>query len=106
MSEDIDTARTEKSNGGKAAKILYRPVGIVSSIVGGIVAGQVFKQVYKRVAPGHPHDAPTPLQSEYRMREILLASLLQGAIFSVVKAAIDRGGARVFERWTGEWPGD
>jgi hypothetical protein len=24
----------------------------------------------------------------------------------VVKAAIDRGGARVFQRWTGEWPGD
>ncbi|MFE5307295.1 DUF4235 domain-containing protein [Isoptericola sp. NPDC056573] len=105
MSEDNDVDRTEKS-GGKAAKILYRPVGIVSSIVGGIVAGQVFKQVYKRVAPGHPDDAPTPLQSEYRMREILLASLLQGAIFAVVKAAIDRGGARAFERWTGEWPGD
>ncbi|MFE6968060.1 DUF4235 domain-containing protein [Isoptericola sp. NPDC057653] len=105
MSEDIDDVRTEKS-GGKAAKILYRPVGIVSSIVGGIVAAQVFKQVYKRVAPGHPDDAPTPLQSEYRLREILLASLLQGAIFAVVKAVIDRGGARAFERWTGEWPGD
>jgi len=103
----------KKSSGGRAevkgkksAKILYRPVGLASSIVGGIVAGQVFKQIYKRVAPGHPDDPPTPLQSEYRLRELVLASLLQGAIFSVTKALIDRGGARVFQKWTGEWPGD
>ena len=65
-----------------------------------------FKQVYKRVSPGHRKDAPTPLQSEYPLREILVASLIQGAVFSGVKALIDRGGARVFQKWTGEWPGD
>lgn len=105
MSETSSVDRTEQQ-GGKAAKILYRPFGIMSSIVGGIVAGQVFKQVYKRVAPGHPDDVPGPLQSEYRLREIVLASLLQGAIFAVVKALVDRGGARAFESLVGEWPGD
>jgi hypothetical protein len=30
---------------------------------------------------------------------------MQGAIFSVVKTVIDRQGARLFERLTGEWPG-
>ena len=107
MSDDV-TAGTHppEKTGGKAAKILYRPVGLVSSIVGGLVAGQVFKQVYKRVTPGHRSDAPKPLESEYRLREILVAALIQGAIYAVVKALIDRGGARAFERWTGEWPGD
>ncbi|MCB7136119.1 DUF4235 domain-containing protein [Cellulosimicrobium marinum] len=95
-----------EKDGGKAAKILYRPVGIASSIVGGLVAGQVFKQVYKRVGPGDRKDAPTPLQSEYPLKEILLAAMIQGAIYAVVKALIDRGGARAFEKWTGEWPGD
>jgi hypothetical protein len=37
---------------------------------------------------------------------VLIAAAIQGAIFAVVKAAIDRGGARAFQRWTGEWPGD
>ena len=40
------------------------------------------------------------------MREVLIAAAVQGAIFALVKAVIDRGGARAFERWTGEWPGD
>lgn len=88
-----------------AAKLLYRPFGLAASIVGGLVASAVFKQVYKRVTPGHTPDAPGPLQSEYRLRQILTAAAIQGVIYSVVKTAIDRGGARAFERWTGEWPG-
>lgn len=86
------------------AKIVYRPVGLASSIVGGMVAGMVFKQVWKRVE--NEDDPPGALQSEYPLGKILLAAAIQGAIFSVVKATVDRGGAIAFERWFGEWPGD
>lgn len=96
---------TEESS-NKAAKLLYRPVGMLGGIVAGVVAGQVFKQVWKRASPRHSTDAPKPLESEYPLREILLAAAVQGAIFAAVKAMVDRGGARAFERWTGEWPGD
>ena len=89
-----------------SAKILYRPVGMIGSIVAGIIAGQVFKQTWKHAAPGDQEDAPRALESEYTLREVLIAAAVQGAIFAVVKAAMSRGGARVFERWTGEWPGD
>jgi hypothetical protein len=92
--------------GTKSAKLLYRPIGLVGSIVAGILAGQLFKQVWKRAAPGDQDDSPKALESEYRLREILIAAAVQGAIFAVVKAAVDRGGARAFQRWTGEWPGD
>ncbi len=87
------------------AKILYRPVGLVSSILGGLVAGTIFKQVWKRASPGDKPDPPTALQTEYPFKEILVAAAVQGVIYSVVKTIIDRQGARVFERWTGEWPG-
>lgn len=87
-----------------AAKILYRPFGIVSGIVGGIAAGAIFKQVWRRVQD--EDDAPDALQAEYPWGEMLFAAAVQGAIFAVVKAAADRGGAKLFERWTGEWPGD
>jgi len=95
-----------EQSASKSAKLLYRPVGLVSSIIGGIVAGQLFRQIWKRATPGDRADAPRPLESEYSMKEIVLASAVQGAIFATVKALIDRGGARVFQRWTGEWPGD
>ncbi|AWB90781.1 DUF4235 domain-containing protein [Aeromicrobium chenweiae] len=88
-----------------SAKILYRPVGLVSSIVGGLVASLLFKQIWKRVSAGEDADPPGPLQSEYDFKEILVAAVLQGAIYSVVKAVIQRQGAKGFQRATGEWPG-
>ena len=90
----------------KSAKILYRPLGLVSSVLAGVVAGSVFKSVWKHATPGDNADAPRALESEYRLREILVASAVQGAIFATVKAVVSRGGARAFQRWTGEWPGD
>lgn len=97
---------TTEQPGSKSAKILYRPVGLVGSVVAGIVAGQAFKQVWRRATPGDNADAPKALESEYALRDVLVAAAVQGAIFAVVKALVDRGGARLFQRWTGEWPGD
>ena len=87
-----------------AAKLAYRPVGIVASIAAGAIASAVFKQIWKRVAD--EDDAPDAMQSEYPLAQILLAATLQGAIFALVKALIDRGGAKGFQRLTGSWPGD
>ena len=86
------------------AKVLYAPIGILSGVLGGLIASTIFKQVWKRVAGAD--DPPTPRQSEYSWREIVAAAALQGAIFSVVKAIINRGGAKGFQRLTGAWPGD
>ncbi len=89
-----------------SAKILYRPVGLVGSLVAGLLAGWVFDQVWKHATPGPEADAPQPLQSEYSLKEILPAVAVQGAIFAVVRALVNRGGARAFQRATGDWPGD
>jgi len=88
----------------KAAKIVYRPIGLLGGVLAGTVSGVVFKQVWKRIA--NADDAPGALQSEYRMREVVLAAAIQGAIFAATKAAIDRAGARGFTALTGTWPGD
>jgi hypothetical protein len=88
----------------KGAKLAYRPIGLIGGVLAGMVSGALFKQVWKRVAD--EDDAPGALQSEYSMREVVLAAAIQGAIFAATKAAIDRAGARGFTKLTGNWPGD
>ena len=88
----------------KGAKIAYRPIGLIGGILAGTLSGIIFKQIWKQIAD--EEEAPDALQSEYSMREVVLAAAIQGAIFAATKAAIDRAGARGFKQLTGEWPGD
>ena len=88
----------------KGAKLAYRPIGLIGGILAGTLSGIVFKQIWKQVSD--EDDAPSALQSEYSMKEVVLAAAIQGAIFAATKAAIDRAGARGFKRLTGAWPGD
>jgi hypothetical protein len=88
----------------KAAKVVYRPIGLIGSLVASSIAATLFQVIWKKVTKAD--DAPTAMQSEYRLREILVASAVRGAIVAVVKALISRGGARGFTKLTGTWPGD
>ena len=67
--------------------------------------GLVFKQIWRLATPGKQSDPPKALETEYPFKRILLAAVVQAAIFSAVKTIIDRQGARLFEKATGEWPG-
>ena len=86
------------------AKALYTPISIIFSVLGAVVAGTVFKQIWKRIS--NEEEAPKALESEYSWREVLPAAAAQGLVFGAVKAMIQRGGAKGFERMTGVWPGD
>lgn len=85
-------------------KFLYRPLGMLFGALGGFLATAIFGQVWKLV--GGDKEAPSATMRTRTWREVLMAAALQGAIFGLVKAAIDRGGAKGFQKLTGEWPGD
>ncbi|GAA1814350.1 DUF4235 domain-containing protein [Luedemannella flava] len=84
------------------SKLAYKPVGMVLGMLAGAAAGLIFKQVWKVVEGDN--DAPNATDEERQWGEILLAAALQGAIFAVVKAAVDRAGATGVRKVTGEWP--
>ena len=84
---------------GKAA---YRPVGVLMGIAAGAVAGAIFRRVWQMTAGDG--EAPSATDEDRGWGEILAAAALQGAIFSVVRAAVDRGGAVGVRRFTGRWP--
>jgi Protein of unknown function (DUF4235) len=84
-------------------KLLYKSMDLIAGMVGGLLAGLIFKTVWKLV---DRRDVPQPTDERRGWGEILLAAMLQGAIFALVKAAVDRGAAEGTRRLTGIWPGD
>ena len=83
-------------------KAAYKPVGLLLGMGAGVLAGALFKKIWE-VASGDG-EAPDPVDEERRWGEVLAAAALQGAIFAVVRAAVDRGGAVGVRRMTGHWP--
>jgi hypothetical protein len=85
-------------------KLLYKAISMGVSVLGSIVAGAIFKRIW-RVAPGED-EAPSATDARRSWSEVLIAAALQGAIFAVVKAVLDRGTATAARELTGTWPGD
>ncbi|MEV5953889.1 DUF4235 domain-containing protein [Streptomyces sp. NPDC051987] len=87
----------------KAVKIAYKPVGLALGAVAGLAAGALFKQTWKVL--GHDEDAPDATDEDRSWGEVLLAATVQGAVFAVVRAAVERAGATGVRGLTGTWPG-
>ncbi|MFJ6374026.1 DUF4235 domain-containing protein [Streptomyces virginiae] len=87
----------------KASKIAYKTVGPTLGALSGVMAGAAFKQAWK-IIEGEG-DAPDATDEDRTWKQILLAAAIQGAIFAVVKASVERSGAVAIRRLTGTWPG-
>jgi hypothetical protein len=85
-------------------KLLYKAVTTVVSVLSGMLAGAIFKRVWK-VAAGE-EEAPTATDIRRGWHEVLTAAALQGAIFALVRAAVNRATAEGARKLTGVWPGD
>jgi hypothetical protein len=84
------------------ASFLYKPLGLLFAALGGVIAGTLFKRLWALL--GHEEEAPQATDQDRTWKEVLTAAALQGAVFALVKAAIDRGGAIGVRRLTGHWP--
>jgi len=83
-------------------RVAYKPVGLLIGVTAGAVSGMLFNQAWKQLS----HDGEVPAATDERRGwgEVLVAATLQGAIFAVVRAAIDRAGATGVRKATGHWP--
>lgn len=86
----------------KKMSLAYKPLGFVLGWSGGWLSGLAFRKTWMAIR--HEEDAPDALDKDRGWGEVLLAAAIQGAIFAVVRSAVDRAGAKAIERSTGTWP--
>ena len=84
------------------SKAMYKPLSLATGVMGGLAASAAFGQVWKRL--GNDREVPDPKDLNRSNTEVLAAAALQGLIFGLVRAAIDRAGARGYKALTHENP--
>jgi hypothetical protein len=84
------------------ARLAYKPFGLLFGVIGGVLAGAIFKRVWASFAGGD--SAPSATDPSRGWGEILLAAGMEGALYGLVKAAVDRTGATGYQKMTGRWP--
>jgi hypothetical protein len=86
-----------------AAKSMYKPLSVVSSVLGGLLAGKIFTEIWQRANPSG-QEPPEPSDLTSSARDIFIAAAVQGLIVGVVRAALARGQAKGFHALTNENP--
>jgi Protein of unknown function (DUF4235) len=86
------------------SKLQYKAVGLLVGVLGGMLASAITRKVWE-LLPGHD-EAPEAIDTRRSWGEILTAAALQGAIFAVIRAAVERATAASAEKLAGEQPGD
>ncbi len=95
-----------QTRGSASARLFYRPVGLACTAIAHALAAVLVNRAWQKTHPGDRHSPPTALNSRYGLKVVVASSMAQGAIVAGVNALVARGGARTFERLTGQWPGD
>ena len=82
--------------------LTFKPIGILSGLLAGLIGKRIFDLIWGVV---DKEDAPEPKYREIALGKLVLALLLQGAIFRVLRGLADHAARHGFARLTGEWPG-
>lgn len=83
--------------------LIYKPFGIAVALVAGFLSTKIFNAIWARIDDQEP---PKPTTQQADWPKIITAAALQGVVFKVVRAVVDREGAKGWYYLTGSWPGE
>ena len=84
-------------------KILYRPFGLIASIIGGWLARRVFKAVWGTIDNQAP---PKPTTEHTTLPKVVSAAAIEAATTAATRAVVDRASLKWFHFLTGIWAGE
>jgi len=84
-------------------KLLFAPISIVSGLVAGLLGRKAFARLWAVVDQEQP---PKPERRRVSWPKLAGALALEGAVFRLVKGAIDHAVRGGFAKLTGKWPGE
>ena len=87
----------------RTSKMLYLPLSITTSVAGGLLASALFSQVWKRIDEPN-REPPDPKDLDRPAAKALTAAAIQGLVFGLVRAAVDRAGAKGYHALTHDSP--
>jgi hypothetical protein len=85
------------------SRLLFAPISVVSGLLAGAVGKKIFARVWSLF---DNEDAPDPKHRDVTWPKVILALLLEGAVFRAVRGVVDRGAREAFSKLTGVWPGE
>jgi hypothetical protein len=84
-------------------KLVFMPISILGGILAGMLGKKIFEQIWGLIDDEDPPDAK---HRDIDYRKLVVALLLEGAIFRFVRGWFDHGTRHGFQRLTGSWPGE
>jgi hypothetical protein len=84
-------------------KFIFAPIGIVLGLIAGMLGSKIFERIWGLIDEQEP---PKPEHREFSWPKLVVALLIEGAIFRLVKGLIDHGTRTSFAKLTGSWPGE
>ena len=84
-------------------KLVFTPFSIVLGLAMGMVGRKIFEAIW---GVFDDEEAPDAKHRDVPYVKLVLALLLQGAVFRLVRGLTDHGLRHGFARLTGSWPGE
>jgi hypothetical protein len=82
---------------------VFTPIGLILGLASGQVATKIFDRVWSLFDDA---EAPKPKHREVVLGKLVIALMVEGAIFRVVRGLTDHGARHGWRQLTGQWPGE
>jgi len=84
-------------------KLLFLPFSIITGLIAGKLAAKIFDGIWRLFAE---EEAPEAEHKEISIAKLVLALVIEGAIFRAVRGLVDHHARKGFYNLTGSWPGE